>query len=261
MPVPQLPAKYSSPAHFEPADHLDYFRAEGLAPDGPAPQGVIFCYQRSLLQHILASEQPEPQLCVLGKLYRLPSTGGAIAVTAGFGIGAPAAAMMLELLIAMGTRAFINIGTAGGIAPGLGVGALTVCTGAVRDEGVSHHYLADQVVSVPPDAALTERFAAALRAQGATAAAGPTWTTDAPFRETQAEIAHYQAQGVLTVEMEAAALFAVAAVRGAAIAGGFVVSDALSERDWNPAFRAEETAAGLRTLYAAAIGALKADQA
>jgi uridine phosphorylase len=249
VPLPQLPAKHGSPAVFEPIDHLDYFRRVGLAPAGPPPKGVIFCYQRSLLQHVIAEERPEAVPCVLGRLYPLPSTGGGVAVAAEFGIGAPAAAMLIELLIAMGVRRFITIGTAGGIAPGLAVGAITSCTAAYRDEGVSHHYLEDGAPSVEPTPELRAAFAAAL---GGAASSGPTWTTDAAFRETRAEIAHYQGLGVLTVEMEAAALFAVCRMRGAAIAGGFVVSDALAEPVWNPQFRAEATAAGLVRLYDAA---------
>jgi uridine phosphorylase len=252
MPLPQLPAKHGSPAVFEPIDHLNYFRREGLAPSGPPPRGVIFCYQRSLLKHIIEVERPEPVPCVVGRLYPLPSTGGAVAVAAEFGIGAPAAAMLIELLIAMGVQRFITIGTAGGIAPGLAVGDLTLCTTAYRDEGVSHHYLEDPSPTVDPDSALTRDFATALMADGGLVASGPTWTTDAAFRETRAEIAHYQEQGVLSVEMEAAALFAICATRGAAIAGGLVISDALAEPVWNPQFRAEATAAGLVRLYEAA---------
>jgi uridine phosphorylase len=252
MPLPQLPAKYGSPAVFEPINHLDYFRSLGMAPVGPPPKGVIFCYQRSLLKHIVASEAAEPVPCVVGRLYPLPTTGGAVAVAAEFGIGAPAAAMLIELLIAMGVRRFISIGTAGGIDPRLAIGDITVCTAAFRDEGVSHHYLADSSPTVAPDPALSEEFAAALDGLGARATHGPTWTTDAAFRETRAEIAHYQGQGVLSVEMEAAALFAICQVRGAAIAGGVVISDVLSEPVWNPQFRAEATTAGLVRLFEAA---------
>jgi uridine phosphorylase len=258
MPLPQLPAKHGSPAVFEPLDHLNYFRREGLAPTGPPPKGVIFCYQRSLLKHILDTERVEPLPCVVGRLYPLPSTGGAVAVAAEFGIGAPAAAMLIELLIAMGVGRFITIGTAGGIAPGLQVGDLTVCTAAYRDEGVSHHYLESPAPTVEPDAALTGALSAALMAGGGLVASGPTWTTDAAFRETRAEIAHYQGQGVLSVEMEAAALFAICSMRGAAIAGGLVISDVLAEPVWNPQFRAQATAAGLVRLYEAAKLALLA---
>lgn len=252
MPLPRHPAKHSSPAHFEPLDHLQYFRGVGYAPIEYVPRGVILIYQRSLLRHIVAAEAPTPEPCVVGRLYPLPSTGGAVAVGADFGIGAPAAAMLMELLVAMGVRRFMSVGTCGAIAPGLRIGDLTVCTGAVRDEGVSHHYLPDPAAPALPDPALTKRFAAALDGRGAATPRGATWTTDAPFRETLAEIAHYQAQGVLTVEMEAAALFAVAAHRGVQIASGFVVSDVLNDEVWNPQFSAEAIPQGLVRLFEAA---------
>ena len=56
--------------------------------------------------------------------------------------------------------------------------------------------------------------------------------------------------------MEAAALFAICAMRGAAIGGGFVVSDVLSEPAWNPQFRARATDTGLVRLFEAAKAAL-----
>lgn len=252
MPIPKHPPKHESPALFEPIDHYTYFRGLGLTPEGDPPEGVIFCYQRSLLRHIIASEPITPQPCIVGRLYPLPSTGGRVAVGAEFGIGSPVAAMLLELLVAMGARRFISIGTAGGLQPDLQIGDLTVCTAAVRDEGVSHHYLPDPATAAQPDPALTAQFAASLAASGPIAGHGPTWTTDAPFRETRAEIAHFQREGVLTVEMEAAALFAVAAVRRVPLAAGLVVSDVLASPDWNPQFTAEATFQGLIRLYGAA---------
>jgi uridine phosphorylase len=43
---------------------------------------------------------------------------------------------------------------------------------------------------------------------------GATWTTDAPFRETQEAIDAATQAGILAVEMEAAALYAFAQARG-----------------------------------------------
>jgi uridine phosphorylase len=249
MSIPRLHTKHASSAHFEPIDQLEYFRRIGMAPAVPAPTSVIFCYQRALLQHIRAGEAITPEPCILGRLYPLPSTNGRVAVVADFGIGAPAAAMIFDLLIAMGVQRFLTIGSAGSLTPALNVGDCTVCTGAIRDEGVSHHYLADPQAPALPAPALTAQFAARLQPE----AQGLTWTIDAPFRETNAEIEHYRSQGVLTVEMEAAALFAVAQVRGVAIAGGFAVSDSLSDENWDPQFRAEATHTGLIRLYEAAL--------
>mgnify|MGYP002625973664 FL=1 len=61
---------------------------------------------------------------------------------------------------------------------------------------------------------------------------GPTWSTDAPYRETAAAVAHYQQQGVQTVEMEAAALFAIAQHCQKQAAALLAVSDSLANGVW-----------------------------
>jgi len=69
-------------------------------------------------------------------------------------------------------------------------------------------------------------------------------------------VQHYRSAGVLTVEMEAAALFAVASVRGAAAASAFVLSDLLGETEWTPAFSAEHLNDQLQVLADAGIEAM-----
>jgi purine-nucleoside phosphorylase len=49
-----------------------------------------------------------------------------------------------------------------------------------------------------------------LRLAGISVHRGSTWTTDAPYRETEAAIASARELGALAVEMEAAALYAFA---------------------------------------------------
>jgi uridine phosphorylase len=61
---------------------------------------------------------------------------------------------------------------------------------------------------------MTAAPATALRESGLTFRSGVSWTIDAPYRETVAEARHYQAEGVLCVEMEAAALTALLAAEG-----------------------------------------------
>jgi uridine phosphorylase len=74
-----------------------------------------------------------------------------------------------------------------------------------------------------------------------------------------AEARHYQAEGVLCVEMEAAALFAVAEVRGLRMASAFVISDSLADLVWNPQFHTQQVEDGLITFYQAAVAALQAE--
>ena len=72
---------------------------------------------------------------------------------------------------------------------------------------------------------------------------------DTPYRETIAEVRQYQQEGVMTVEMEAAALFAVAQYRGVDLAAAFVISDSLAELVWNPQFEVEVVENSLVQLY------------
>jgi uridine phosphorylase len=67
---------------------------------------------------------------------------------------------------------------------------------------------------------------------------GKTWTTDAIYRETPARIARRRAEGCITVEMEAAAFFAVAQFRGVTFGqilygGDDVSGDLWDDRDWD----------------------------
>ena len=83
----------------------------------------------------------------------------------------------VDKIIALGVAQFLSIGTAGGLGPDQSVGDVVVLTRAIRDEGVSYHYLAPEIDAVP-DAALTAELANALGEHSS----GSTWTTDAPER-------------------------------------------------------------------------------
>jgi uridine phosphorylase len=181
-----------------------------------------------------------------------------VGVIGRFGIGAPAATAVLEQLAALGTTAMVSVGTAGSLQRDLAPGDLVLCEAAVRDEGVSHHYLPPAQLATAP-AELTATLGAALRHAGLAFRTGVSWTIDTPYRETVAEARHYQAEGVLCVEMEAAALFAVAEVRGLRLASAFVISDSLAELVWEPRFHDPAVRAGLAGLYQAAVAALLAD--
>jgi uridine phosphorylase len=259
---PNFAGKHAEDAMFTPADFADYLRRVGDLEDYQAPTGVVLCYQRSLFNHVLAREGLEPpaRRGALHALRLLPSTDGRVGVLGRFGIGAPAAAAALEELAALGTRCFVSIGTAGSLQRDLEVGDLVLCEAAIRDEGVSHHYLPPAKLATA-SAELTAALGGALRHAGATYRAGTSWTIDTPYRETVAEARLYQSEGVLCVEMEAAALFAVAEVRRVQVASAFTISDSLAELVWDPRFHGSQVEAGLIELYDAALVALRQERA
>jgi len=251
MSFPNFAGKHAHDAFFTPQDFIAYLRREGRLPDDLVlPRGIILCYQPRMLATALAEETTQEIEVARFKIMTL-GEDDAVGVCMGFGIGAPAVTGLVELLIALGVGAFVNIGTAGALAPAARIGDLVVCDRAIRDEGVSHHYLASEKYAYP-SSALTTRLAERLRARGQEPHLGASWTIDAPYRETVEEARQYQQEGALTVEMEASALFAVAQLRGVEMAAGFVISDSLADLVWNPQFNAEATAAGFSQLFHAA---------
>jgi uridine phosphorylase len=254
MAYPNFSEKHNEEAIIQPARFLEYLRSRGAYPPFPPPQGIILCYQRRLLDYILANHRTTKPEHGRG-VHLLDETEGRVGVLGGFGIGAPAAVTLLEEFIALGVPRFLSVGTAGSLQPQIGIGDLVVCDRAIRDEGVSHHYLAPEKYA-PASPALTERLIAALTAGSHAFTRGTSWTIDAPYRETRAEVAHYQGEGAACVEMEAAALFAVAQYRGVEIGAMFTITDSLASLEWHPEFHSERTQQGLETLYQTALSCL-----
>jgi uridine phosphorylase len=130
-----------------------------------------------------------------------------------FTVGAPFAVLVAEELMVSGCELLINLTSAGRIAAPPGVTAFMIIEQALRDEGTSYHYL-------PPSrwsylrSELRERLAGLTLPDGPPILHGSTWTTDAPFRETATDVERHRTAGVLAVEMEAAALYAMAKAKG-----------------------------------------------
>jgi uridine phosphorylase len=241
-----------------PERFVQHLRDRGLLEGYVAPEGIVLLYHPAFARELLEREPHRSVAPYPGRLHLLDRLDGRVGVMAFFGIGAPAAAALVETLEALGTRMFLNLGAAGGLQPGARVGELVVCSNAVRDEGLSHHYLAPARYA-SPSARLTDALILQLKAAERTFTVGSTWTIDAPFRETVEELRHYCDEGVLTVEMEAAAVFAVAEHRGFEAAAAFVLSDVLSDADWTPDFGSLEIQRGLTVLVDAAIEVIEAE--
>jgi uridine phosphorylase len=148
------------------------------------------------------------------------------------GVGAPVSAGLLEESIAFGCRKFVACGGCGVLEKEIAVGHLIVVSGAVRDEGVSYHYLppAREVMANPLAVHALEK---ALNDQGIPYRVGKTWTTDAPYRETAKKIEARRGEGCLTVEMESAALIAVAQFRNVLFGQALYGGDDLSGTKWD----------------------------
>lgn len=152
-----------------------------------------------------------------------------------FWVGAPAVVMTLEEVIACGARKLLEIGVSGGLQSFLKPGDIVVVAKALRDEGTSHHYLPPEV-KVESSERLRGRLIEQLQRFGINHHVGDVWSTDGVYRETLGKFRRFRDAGVLAVNMETSAVFAVAKYRNVEAASVQVISDILSENGWLQAF-------------------------
>jgi len=129
--------------------------------------------------------------------------------TSSTGIGCPSAAIVVEELIKIGAKNLIRVGTTGALQPEIGIGDIIIATGAVRADGTTNAYVpigypavADfQIIKALIEAAegLKKRFHL-----------GIVVSSDAFYVENKDFIRLYNEANVLSVEMEASALFTIA---------------------------------------------------
>src|SRR4051794_28583192 len=147
--------------------------------------------------------------------YTGTATDGAQLTIQSTGMGGPSAAIVAAELADLGVERMVRVGTCGALAPELGLGDLVVVERALAEDGTSRALGAGD--DVEPDPALT----AALGGDHRGAAA----SSDLFYDPRDGIEAAWAARGALVVEMECAALFAVAAARGVAAGAVLLVSD------------------------------------
>lgn len=155
------------------------------------------------------------------------------------GMGAPAAAIVADKLQACGVDTIVGVGFAGILHPLLSSGDIIVIERAIGEDGASRSYLEglthlpgvegealaeDEVLADPTIKSALEM---SLAEEHASYQCGSVWTTDAPYRETVGKAKRYRSRGAQAVEMESAALLAVARRRGFRAGAAVVLSDSL----------------------------------
>jgi uridine phosphorylase len=225
-----------------------------------APEHCVICFFREVLAQLVAdgrARQIAVERSEMGEhpLYELEAQGRRLACFHP-GVGAPLAAGLLDEVIARGCRKFIACGGAGVLNREIAVGHIVIPASAVRDEGASYHYLppSRRVEAHPQAVAAIEQT---LRAHGVPYVVGATWTTDAIFRETPAKVQMRRAEGCLTVEMEAAAFFAVAQFRGVPCGQLLYGGDDVSGVEWDHRDWVSRTTVRQRLFWLAAEACLR----
>jgi uridine phosphorylase len=200
-------------------------------PNGVVPPVCILEFDGDLTDWLVQEGMAKPfpaWACFHTTMFAMKLEGvtcGIIART----IGGPYAVLIAEQLHAAGARIIIGLTSAGRLAPNLPLPCLVVATTAVRDEGTSYHYLppSPEVACPTPVVVHLERE---LVATGWSVRCGKVWTTDAPYRETRAQVKKWASRRALAVEMQTASLFAFGVARQASVASVAMVSNAIDHQ-------------------------------
>jgi uridine phosphorylase len=204
-----------------------------------APKHCVLCFFQDVIDELVrnGARVIHTASWETGKhpIYELEINGKRLAVIHPR-VGASVSAALLELMIVLGSRKFIACGGAGVLDSKIAVGHIIVPSAAIRDEGTSYHYIPPSREVAPHPRALAA-IEKTLKRNGVHYIVAKTWTTDAIYRETRARMNARKREGALTVEMEAAAFFAVAQFRrvqfGQILYGGDDLSGEWDHRNWN----------------------------
>ena len=239
---------------FDPARKAVVEPTEQIAP-ADVPEHCVPCFFQDVIDGLVKSGRAREVSCMrseMGRhpLYEVDADGRRLAIFQP-GVTAPFAAALLDEVIARGCDRFIACGGAGVLDGDIALGHVVVPTSAVRDEGTSYHYQAPSRETEPSPEAVSaiERV---LKARGVDYVKGKTWTTDAFYRETPERVALRRSEGCITVEMEAAAFFAVARFRGVVFGQMLYGGDDVSGLEWNSRKWQKQTAVRERLLWLAA---------
>jgi len=202
---------YASASAFTPESLLREARRQKGAPGAAVPRVCLLDPDGDIVRRLKADGRARPHdgwVCYHTDLFIFDEDGITIGVVS-CAVGASFAVLVAEELFASGCELLISMTSSGQITPVQAPPYFILIDRAWRDEGTSYHYIPPTEWSQAP-ACLLDRLDGAFENTGVDVLPGPTWTTDAPFRETAEAIEAMRRRGILAVEMEAAALYAFA---------------------------------------------------
>lgn len=216
--VPLLRHPHSRPSVFTPEALVRAVRVERGIAAGSVPAICVLDFDGDLTDWLIEKglvQKSTYWACFHTAMYVIQVNGfdcGIVPRT----IGGPYAVLVAEQLRISGAKIIVGLASAGRVLRSLPIPSLVIATEAVRDEGVSYHYL-PPAETVQSSADIAELLGAELRHLDLPVRQGCVWTTDAPYRETYEQLDYYSNAGVLAVEMQAASLFAFAQARRASV--------------------------------------------
>ena len=199
------------PSVFTPENLLREARRQKSIPEGTVPKVCILDPDGDIVQNLASSRLAERNrhwACYHTSMFDFTYEGIEYGIV-GNAVGASFAVLVAEEMFACGCELLISMTSAGQILSKGSPPYFVLIEKALRDEGTSYHYLPPaQFSTIHPK--LLAGLQGVSKISQPPVFRGATWTTDAPFRETEIAINYCRSEGILGVEMEASALYAFA---------------------------------------------------
>src|ERR1700733_8811169 len=210
---------YDLASAFTPESLLREARRQKEVPNTPVPEICVLDPDADIVRHLRAAGRSRPVAgwACYHSMMDCFDHGDRDYGIVGCAVGASYAVLVAEQLFASGCHLLLSITSSGQVTTLGPPPYFILIDRALRDEGTSYHYLPSDSEYAEADPDLLVIAEAALTNVGDPVERGATWTTDAPYRETLQAIDAARAQGILAVEMEAAALYAFAEARQKAV--------------------------------------------
>ncbi len=147
------------------------------------------------------------------------------------GMGCPSAAIVVEELVMLGVKRMLRIGTCGGLQPDLKLGDLIVAISAVPADSTALN-ITREIHAPTADWGLVHASVHAAKELGKTVRVGPIVSSDVFYNPDDGQYQRWSDRGILAVEMEAAVLFTLGALRKVQTGCLLTVSDVVVEGEF-----------------------------
>jgi 5'-methylthioadenosine phosphorylase/purine-nucleoside phosphorylase len=150
----------------------------------------------------------------------------------GTGMGCPGATIVFEELIQLGVKKLLRVGTCGGLQPDHALGDLIVAISAVPADSTAMHLVGNEPHCPTASWELIHGAVHVAKEMGQTMRVGPIVSSDLFYNPNEGQYERWSKRGVLAVEMEAAALFTVGALKDVQSGCLLTVSDIVVEGEF-----------------------------
>ncbi|RDI74694.1 Purine-nucleoside phosphorylase [Gaiella occulta] len=148
------------------------------------------------------------------------------------GMGCPSAAIVIEELVQLGVEKIMRVGTCGGLQPDMTMGDLVIALSATAADATSTHYVLGEPHAPTADFGLVHEAVHQAKHLGKPVRVGPIVSSDIFYQPDPDQARRWSERGILAVEMEAAVLFTLGALRGIQAGCMLIVSDVIVEGEF-----------------------------